>query len=171
MFHSRRIERLRERLLRRGARSTDSAAWSLTAAPPNAQAAYERILPYAEVIYLVIAADGVHTPEEQDALVGAIRYLSEGELGEPAADHMITRFQSDLQREGIEQRLDDVAARVYGEREDRELALSLAAGVAAADGELNASEQRTIVGLAERLGFSQRQLQALFDDDATQPER
>jgi tellurite resistance protein len=165
LFRSRRLDRLRERLLRRGARSTVPVDWSLTAAPPNAQAAYERILPYAEIIYLVIAADGVHTPQEQDALVGAIRYLSEGELGAPAAEHMITRFQSDLTREGIEQRLDDVAARVYGEREDRELALSLAAGVAAADGELSASEQRTIVGLAERLGFSQRQLQALFADD------
>ena len=170
MFGSRRIERLRERLLRRGARSTIAAPWSLAAAPPNAQAAYERILPYAEVIYLVIAADGVHTPAEQDALVGAIRYLSEGELGAQAADHMITRFQSDLQREGIEQRLDDVASRVYGEREDRVLALSLAAGVAAADGELNPLEEQTIVGLAERLGFSERQLQALFADDAAQPE-
>src|SRR5205085_157967 len=101
MFRSRRIERLRERLLRRGARTSAPAPWSLKAAPPNAQAAYERILPYAEVIYLVIAADGLHTPEEQDAMVGAICYLSEGELGAQAADHMITRFQSDLQREGV----------------------------------------------------------------------
>jgi len=38
-------------------------------APPSAQAAYERILPYAEAIYLVIAADGVHTPEERDAML------------------------------------------------------------------------------------------------------
>jgi tellurite resistance protein len=170
LLRSRRIERLKDRLLRRGARSTVSAPWLLTAAPPNAQAAYERILPYAEVIYLVIAADGVHTPEEQDALVGAIRYLSEGELDAPAADHMIARFQSDLEREGIEQRLDDVASRVYGEREDRELALSLAVGVASADGELNPHEEQTIVGLAERLGFSQSQLQALFADDAARLE-
>jgi len=171
LFRGRKIERLRERLLRRGARATIPAPWSLTAAPPNAQAAYERILPYAEVIYLVIAADGVNSPAEQDALVGAIRYLSEGELGAQAAELMIAGFRSDLQREGIEQRLDDVASRVYGEREDRELALSLAAGVAAADGELDAREEQTIVGLAERLGFSPRQLQALFADDAAQPER
>jgi len=158
-------------LLRRGLRSVAPAPWSLTAAPPNEQAAYERILPYAEVIYLVMTADGAHSPEEQDAMLGAIRYLTEGELDAHAADHMVARFQRELLRDGIEQRLDDVASRVYRERDDRELALSLAAGVAAADGQLHPSEERTIVGLAERLGFSHSQLRALFaDEDAVQPE-
>jgi tellurite resistance protein len=129
-------------------------------------------LPYAEVIYLVMTADGTHSPEEQKALLGAIRYLTEGELGARAADHMVARFESDLRRDGLEHRLDDVASRVYREREDRELALSLAAGVAAADGQLHPREVDTIVALAQRLGFSQTQLRALFaDDDAQHPER
>jgi tellurite resistance protein len=167
-FRSPRIERLRDRLLRRGARSTVTAGWSLTAAAPSAQAAYDRILPYAEAIYLVIAADGVHTPEERDALLGAIRYLTEGELGAHAADHMITRFQRSLDRDGIEVRLDDVAARIYGEPADGELALSLAAAVAVADGQPGPIEERTIMGLAERLGFSPTQLRELLaGGDAT----
>jgi tellurite resistance protein len=167
MFRSRRIELLRDRLLRRGERPTISSAWSLSMAPPSARAAYDRILPYAEAIYLVIAADGVHTPEERDALLGAIRYLTEGELGAQAADHMIARFQSDLERDGLEVRLDDVASRVYGEPEDRELALSLAAAVATADGQSGPTEDRTIEGLAERLGFSQSRLAAFLTEESS----
>ena len=164
-FRSRRIQQLRDRLLRRGERPTISSTWSLSQAPPSAQAAYERILPYAEAIYLVIAADGVHTPEERDALLGAIRYLTEGELGAQAADHMIARFQNDLERDGLEVRLDDVASRVYGEPEDRELALSLAAAAAAAGGQTGPTEERTIEGLAERLGFSQSRLKAFLSEE------
>jgi tellurite resistance protein len=122
-------------------------------------------LPYAEAIYLVIAADGVHTPEERDALLGAIRYLTEGELGAQAADHMIVRFQRELERDGIELRLDEVASRVCREPEDRELALSLAAAAAMADGQPGPTEESAVVGLAERLGFSRSRLQALLVDD------
>lgn len=168
MFQSRRIERLRDRLLRQGRRSVAPApAWSLSSARPDEQAAYDRILPFAEAIYLVIAADGVHTPEERDALLGAIRYLTEGELGAQAADHMIARFQSELERDGLEVRLDDVASRVYAEPEDRELALSLAAAVAVAGGNSGPTEERTIAGLAERLGFSQGRLEALLADEGS----
>jgi tellurite resistance protein len=165
MFHSSRIARLRDRLLRRGVRSVAPPAWSFGAAPPNEQAAYDRILPFAEAIYLVIAADGVHTPEERDALLGAIRYLTEGELGARAADHMIVQFQEELERDGIEVRLDEVASRVCREPEDRELALSLAAAAAMADGHTGPTEESTVVGLAERLGFSQSRLKALLVDD------
>jgi tellurite resistance protein len=163
-FPSKRIELLRDRLLRRGERLSIASPWSFSLAPPGEQAAYERILPYAEAIYLVIAADGVHTPEERDALLGAIRYLTEGELGAHAADHMIARFQNDLERDGLEVRLDDVASRVYAEPEDRELALSLAAAVSAAGGQSGPTE-RTIEGLGERLGFSPKRLRAFLSED------
>ncbi len=165
-FSTPRIQRLRERLMRRGGRPSTATPWSLSSAAPGARAAYERILPYAEAIYLVIAADGVHTPEERDTLLGALRYLSEGELGAQAADHMITRFQAELERDGLEVRLDDVAARIYGEPEDCELALSLAVAVAGADGQFGPTEEQTIQGLAERLGFSPRKLRALLGQEA-----
>jgi tellurite resistance protein len=166
-IRSKRVEVLRDRLLRRGARSPVLGAWSFSLAPPSEQAAYARILPYAEAIYLVIASDGVHTPEERDTLLGAIRYLTEGELGAQAADHMIARFQDALDRDGIESRLDDVAARVYGEPEDRELTLTLAAAVATAGGPAGPAETDTIYGLGERLGFSRGKLTAfLTGEDA-----
>ena len=66
---------------------------------------------------------------------------------------------------GLEVRLDDVASRVYAEPEDRELALSLAAAVAAAGGESGPTEERTIEGLAQRLGFSELRLKAFLSDD------
>jgi tellurite resistance protein len=164
---SKRIELLRDRLLRRGVGAPAAANWSLSLAPPSERAAYDRILPYAEAIYLVIASDGVHTPEERDALLGAIRYLTEGELGAHAADHMIARFQNALDRDGLELRLDDVAARVYGEPEDRELTLALAAAVATAGGPPGPNEEDTIYGLGERLGFSRGKLSAFLAGDGS----
>ena len=165
MFRSSRIAHLRDRLLRRGVRSVAPGAWSFGAAPPQEQAAYDRILPFVEAIYLVIAADGVHTPEERDALLGAIRYLTEGELGARAADHMIVELQAALERDGLEVRLDEVASRVCREPEDRELALSLAAAAAMADGHAGPTEESAVVGLAERLGFSESRLKAMLVDD------
>ncbi|HVJ16579.1 MAG TPA: TerB family tellurite resistance protein [Polyangiaceae bacterium] len=165
-FQSPRIERLRDRLLRRGTRSVVPGPWSLADASPGVQAAYDRILPYAEVIYLVIAADGRLSEEERDALRGGLRYLTQGELGTQAADAMIAQFESELVRDGLELRLDQVAARVYADPEDRELALTLAMAVAIADGRSEPAEEQAIVGLAERLGFSRRRLQALLEEEA-----
>jgi tellurite resistance protein len=97
--------------------------------------------------------------------LGAIRYLTEGELGARAADHMIVELQAALERDGIEVRLDEVASRVCGEPEDRELALSLAAAAAMADGHAGPTEESAVVGLAERLGFSESRLKAMLVDD------
>jgi tellurite resistance protein len=163
-FQSPRIERLRDRLLRRGARSVAPAPWSLGAARPGARAAYERILPFGEVIYVVIAADGVLTSEERDALRGALRYLTQGELGTQAAEAMVEQFEHDLKRDGVEVRLDQIAARVYSDPDDRELALSLALAVAVADGNTDPAEEAAITGLAERLGYSPKRLAALLTE-------
>ena len=129
---------------------------------PEAEAAYQRIRPFAEAMYLVMSSDGALDEREQNTLRGALRSLTSGALGTSAMAAMLSEFEQLLERDGLELRLDDVAARLYPEQEDRELGLTLAATVAIADEHLGGAERETIVSLSQRLGVSKQRLEALL---------
>jgi uncharacterized membrane protein YebE (DUF533 family) len=157
------LERLKNQLLSGGSRpSLRPTPWSGNSAPPEAQAAYQRIRPFAEAMYLVMAADGRLDDRERITLRGALRSLTAGVLGTGAMESMLSEFERLLAVQGLELRLDDVASRIYGEPEDRELALVLAATVAAADDRTDSAEQRTIEALSERLGVGKERLESLL---------
>ena len=162
-----RIERLRDRLLGQGSPTIAPPPPSPgSAAPrnppasnrPEDQAIYDRLRPFAEAVYLVVSADRQVSERERDALRGALRILTEGALSSAAMDAMIDEFDRAFARDGYEQRLDTVAAELYGDVADHELALALAAAAAAADGQLDAAERATLDALADRLGVSPEQL-------------
>jgi tellurite resistance protein len=153
------LERLKNQLLSGGSRpSLRPTPWSGNSAPPEAQAAYQRIRPFAEAMYLVMAADGRLDDRERITLRGALRSLTAGVLGTGAMESMLSEFERLLAVQGLELRLDDVASRIYSEPEDRELALVLAATVAVADDRTDSAEQRTIEALSERLGVGKERL-------------
>jgi hypothetical protein len=157
------LERLKNQLLSGGSRpSLRPTPWSGNSAPPEAQAAYQRIRPFAEAMYLVMAADGRLDDRERITLRGALRSLTAGVLGTSAMESMLSEFERLLSVQGLELRLDDVASRIYGEPEDRELALVLAATVAFADDRTDSAEQRTIEALSERLGVGKERLESLL---------
>jgi tellurite resistance protein len=157
------LERLKNQLLSGGSRpSLRPTPWSGNSAPPEAQAAYQRIRPFAEAMYLVMAADGRLNDRERITLRGALRSLTAGVLGTSAMESMLSEFERLLAAQGLELRLDDVASRIYGEPEDRELALVLAATVAFADDRTDSAEQRTIEALSERLGVGRERLESLL---------
>jgi tellurite resistance protein len=157
------LERLKNQLLSGGSRpSLRPTPWSGNSAPPEAQAAYQRIRPFAEAMYLVMAADGRLNDRERTTLRGALRSLTAGVLGTSAMESMLSEFERLLAAQGLELRLDDVASRIYGEPEDRELALVLAATVAFADDRTDSAEQRTIEALSERLGVGRERLESLL---------
>ena len=157
------LERLKNQLLSGGSRpSLRPTPWSGNSAPPEAQAAYQRIRPFAEAMYLVMAADGRLDDRERITLRGALRSLTAGVLGTGAMESMLSEFERLLAVQGLELRLDDVASRIYGEPEDRELALVLAATVAFADDRTDSAEQRTIEALSERLGVGRERLESLL---------
>jgi hypothetical protein len=157
------LERLKNQLLSGGSRpSLRPTPWSGNSAPPEAQAAYQRIRPFAEAMYLVMAADGRLDDRERITLRGALRSLTAGVLGTSAMESMLSEFERLLAVQGLELRLDDVASRIYGEPEDRELALVLAATVAFADDRTDSAEQRTIEALSERLGVGRERLESLL---------
>jgi tellurite resistance protein len=157
------LDRLKEQLLSGGSRpSIAPRAWSKESVRPEAEAAYQRIRPFAEAMYLVMSSDGALDERERNTLRGALRSLTNGELGTSAMEAMLAEFEHSLERDGLDLRLDDVAARLYPEREDRELALALAATVAIADEHYSEDEHDAIVSLSQRLGVSKKRLDSLL---------
>lgn len=157
------LDRLKDQLLTGGSRpSIAPRPWSKESERPEAEAAYQRIRPFAEAMYLVMSADGALDDRERNSLRGALRSLTNGALGTGAMQAMLDEFENLLRRDGLELRLDDVAARLYPEREDRELALALAATVAISDDHFVEVERQAITSLAERLGVGKRRLDALL---------
>ena len=147
---NRRIEQLRDRLLERGPVSVIPGSFSRADLPKAA--AYDRIQPFAEAMFLVMSADAEIKETERDVLRGALRTLSEGGLGTAATDAMLIDLEERLARDGIDVRLDNVAAHLWPDPADRDLALALAVATAKADGTIDPAEKNAIFELASRLG-------------------
>jgi tellurite resistance protein len=152
------LTRLRDRLLEQGGMSVFPRP---IPSGPRADAQLERLRPFAEVVFLVIIADGVVRDGERAALRGTLRTLTGGALGTAAADAMLEQLQAAHAAEGLEGRLDRVASELYGSREDAELALSLALAAAISDGQESPVEHDVVQQLSERLGMSEAQLRKL----------
>jgi tellurite resistance protein len=163
---SKRIERLRDKLLARGRPTLyPSPSPSPTDLSPELLALAERVRPFAEVMYLVLATDSKISENERDVLRGALRSLTEDALSSSTLDAMLTEFEQLRARQGLEVRLDDLASQLYGDRADARLALGLATAAADSDEGVGSDERAVIVALAERLRVSDEELQALLHED------
>jgi len=168
VLDNRRIELLRDRLLERGPVSVIPGKFSMDHAP--AAAAYDRIQPFAEAMFLVMSADAEIEDTERDVLRGAIRTLSEGGLGTAATDAMLSDLEGLLERDGMDVRLDTVAAHLWPDPSDRELALALAAATAKADGKIDPAERSAILELAARLGVPAARVAAWLETSDEDPD-
>jgi len=164
---SKRIERLRDKLLARGQPTlAPPAPAPAPTATPELWALAERVRPFAEVMYLVLAADGDISERERNVLRGALRSLTEGALSSTALDEMLAQFERSRAREGVELRLDYLASALYLDRSDARLALGLATAAADADRGVGVQEREVISALAERLGIGKSELAELLHDEA-----
>lgn len=168
VLDSRRIRQLRDRLLERGPVSVVPGAFSM--ADPPAAAAYDRLQPFAEAMFLVMSADADIKDSERDVLRGALRSLSEGGLGTAATEAMLRELEERLARDGMEVRLDNVAAHLWPDPNDRELALALAAATAKADGTIDAAERSAIFALADRLGVPSARVAGWLESSDEDPD-
>ena len=172
---NKRIERLRDKLLERGMDSQRPPPLNSDARPevaeltqrvrpsrPEVVEMTQRVRPFAEAMYLVLAADGGLRERERDVLRGALRTLTDGLLSSAALDAMLARFERERALQGLDMRLDTVAAALYSDRSDSELALSLMAAAGETDGKLTAAEQAIILALGQRLGLTQQRLDELL---------
>ncbi|HEY6562800.1 MAG TPA: TerB family tellurite resistance protein [Polyangiaceae bacterium] len=159
-----RIARLREKLLAAGQPSIrPPPPGPEEPLPPERGALYARVQPLAEVMFLVMSADGAIASDERAALLGMLRTLTDGALSSREMAQMLDDFGEGLAREGVEQRLDTLAARLYGEPEDRELALALAAATVLTDEQVQPGEAAILSSLAERLGVPEARARSLIE--------
>lgn len=160
---SKRIERLRDKLLARGRPSLHPSP--LPPATPELQALTERVRPFAEVMYLVLASDSKITENERAVLRGALRSLTEDALSSSTLDAMLQEFEELSEQQGLEVRLDHLASELYADRADAKLALGLATAAADSDEGIADHEREVIEALAERLRISDEELQSLLQED------
>jgi len=156
------IERLRDALLRRGTVASRPPPPPQSGMKPEQLELARRVRPFAEAMYLVIAADSDVADRERDVLRGALRALTDGTLSSAALEAMLSDFERARARDGLELRLDAVASALYGDHTDAELALKLSIAATLVDGRLDAREQAVVHALAERLGISQTQVAELI---------
>jgi hypothetical protein len=169
---SKRIERLRDKLLARGRPTVYPPQMSRqgvqSPSPPGLSpeqlALAERVRPFAEAMYLVLATDAKISDNERDVLRGALRSLTEDALSTNALDAMLAEFEQLRAQQGLELRLDHLASQLYGDRADAKLALGLATAAADSDDGVGTEERAVIVALAERLRVGDDELQALFHE-------
>src|SRR5688500_9198670 len=152
--------KLRNRLIDRGRPSIFPRPLGVV---PEAKAAYERVLPFAELMYLIVSADHEVADRERDALLGALRSLTDGQASTLALEQMMAGFEHKKREHGHDACLDDATTALAADKEDRELAWALAAAVALADDQLVDPERGVLTELAIRLGISTERQRELLE--------
>lgn len=164
------IQRLRDALLQSGRRPSAiiSPAYETLARQGllsvEETAALERVDPFAETMYLMMAADGVLSESEMDAIRGAIRGLCGDALRSGTIQAMMNIYATRLSTEGREGRLEEIAERLSEVPVEAETAFSLAAAVALADDAVAEAENQFINQLAEWFGIGKERAEEILDE-------
>ena len=163
------IRRLSEALLQSGRRPSmvmSPAYETLTREgllSPEEMAAFTRVDPLAETMFLMMSADGKIEETERDAVRGAIRGLSDNLLRSGTINVMMETYQKRLDEQGRDERLREIADEIAEEKSEAEGAFALAAAVALADDEVAEEENELINQLAEWFGISEQRANEILD--------
>jgi tellurite resistance protein len=125
--------------------------------------ALSRVEPLAEVMFLMMAADGRVTPEERDAIRGAIRGLSNDILRSGTVKVMLETFAARLEAEGRDERLRQLAETIAEEPSEAEGAFALSAAIALADDDVDEAENSFINQLADWFGIAPERAEEILD--------
>lgn len=171
-LRTRLVERLRDSLLQSGRRTSDleSSALEILARQgllsSREKAAFLRVEPIAELLFLVVAADELVADTELLAMRGAVRGLSGDILTDSTVQVMVESFALRLRDEGAPKRLAAVTRILATDRNEAESAFCLAAAVALADSSVSDSESRLMDELAASLGLSARDRERILGEVA-----
>ncbi len=163
------IVRLRDALLESGRRPSlvvSSAYETLTRAgllSTDEVATLSRVEPLAELMYLMMSADGVVSEVERDAMRGALRGLSNNVLRTGTINVMLETFAERAKEQGRDERLRELAEELCEHESDAEAAFALAAAIALADDDVADAEDAFINQLATWLGISPPRAEELLD--------
>jgi len=158
------ILRLRDQLLERGSPSmVPVPGFDLDGLAPYELGSLQRVTPLAELLFLMMSADGQSDGRELTAMRGAVRTLTDGMLRGVTVDRLVDRFSERLAREGLEERVSAVTAVLAADREDAEAGVMLVAAVALADDHVDAREQALFDLVTSYLGVGKRRIDELLD--------
>lgn len=159
------IHRLRAHLLGLSRHSIppQHGATAASESSPEEAAVIERFRPFAELFYLVATADGHVDTQERAVMVGAFRALTGGRVRGNTLEALHRELQTLVENQGTESRLEAVCAHLAADREEAELAFTLASAVALADHDFDASEQSLLKQLASWLGISASRIRLLVE--------
>ena len=157
------VRRMRDQLLANGRPSlVPSADFDLDDLSAFESASLERIAPLAELLFLMMSADGRFESSELDTIRGAIRTLTDGLLRGATADRLVERFQRALEHDGLEDRLALVTGQLAADRDDAEVGVMLAASVALADDRVGDAERILFDEVTASLGVGRRRVEELL---------
>jgi tellurite resistance protein len=163
------IARLRDALIQSGRRPSAvvSPAYETLARAgmlTNEEAiAIARVEPLAETMFLMMSADGEVRPDEQDAVRGAIRGLSDNLLHSGTINVMLESFARRLEEQGRDHRLREIAEEISPDRPEAEGAFALAAAVALADDDIAIQENDLINELTIWFGITPERANQILD--------
>ena len=135
--------------------------------PAKVEAVLRRVRPFAELMYLVMATDGVMDAAERKTLLSALELLCDNSVPAAQLAEMLDGFDQDVVDGEIpmEHRIQIAAAHVGMDKDDREMAFLLAAAVAVADDRLEQVERDAMQSVRENLGISDRRMNQLLDEN------
>ena len=132
-------------------------------ATPEELAIVERFEPFAELLFLVTEVDGVVSRSERATILGAFRALTGGRVSHQRLAKMEADLQERCQLEGRTARLEAACTRLSLNRDDAELAFTLANAVALADARLTENAQELLLEISPLLGVSRTRFNALVE--------
>ncbi len=162
------ILRLRDALLKSGSRKsaiTTSAYATLVKRElftKEETDAIARVAPFAESMFLVIAADEQVTDTELTALRGAVRGLTGDVLSDEILIMLMEKYAQLLRQDGLSKRLSTIAAAL--DKDEAPHALALSAAVALADDQLVEAEDSVIQNMRRTYGLDEEQIETVLDE-------
>jgi tellurite resistance protein len=129
---------------------------------PEEQAIVERFLPFAELFHLVGMSDGRFDSRERSVTLGAFLALTGGRVQAATLRRAQQQLEDRCAGCDVDERLEYVCARLATDREDAELAFTLASAVALADERVDAGENELLERLARWLRISPRRIVELL---------
>ena len=135
------------------------------AGSPEEDAIVDRFRPFAQLFYLVASADGEIDEDERHVMRGAFESLTAGRVGRGRLLGLEAELLEQAAAYDREQLLEQVCSALSRDREDAELAFTLAAVVAAANRRVERHEVQLVDQLAAWLGLSARRAAELLKVD------
>jgi tellurite resistance protein len=108
-----------------------------------------RFAPFAELLYLVAASDGVTHDAERAVILGAFRTLTGGRVRGARLAELEEQIRARVTSVAVDELLESVASELALSRQDAELGFTLAAAVVLAD-EQSAPEETAFLGRLAR---------------------